>query len=329
METAAETETSSSVWASWIRDAEAVHAFGNARSALAYLLRAVGTGRVWLPDYSCPELAASGAGLDVGFYRLDRRLNPDLEGLDRRLLRGDAVVVISHFGRPISHIWQDFIRVRNDVTWIEDSAQTLYTGEDPLAPFRIFSPRKLLGVPDGGILVDYEGQIAQPDLFVRPLGLLSAPYRLRASDPDCKMREIWYRAFREAEAAMNVENRAMSVSSIRVLKTRALGPIAARRRANFRALGEWLGQYAFMTDFEAGWAPLGFPVVVRDAGKMVSMLADFNVFAPRHWRSLAAPQQAHEDAHWLADRLVTLPCDQRYEPDDMARVGALVKELIG
>jgi hypothetical protein len=73
--------------------------------------------------------------------------------LNAQLLADDLVIVADYFGWPPNQIFRDWVRERPDVLWVEDRAQVLWTGDPPWAPWCVFSARKLLGVPNGGILL--------------------------------------------------------------------------------------------------------------------------------------------------------------------------------
>ena len=54
------------------------------------------------------------------------------------------------------------------------------------------------------------------------------------------------------------------------------------------------------------------------------------IFAPQLWPEIAARSTAG-DFYWereLADKLIPLPIDQRYGPQEMARVAATVAEVM-
>jgi hypothetical protein len=67
-------------------------------------------------------------------------------------------------------------------------------------------------------------------------------------------------------------------------------------------------------------APLGVPVLTKEAGAVAERMADAGVFCARHWARLPSPAADFPVEHDLSRRLLTLPCDHRYGEDDMARV---------
>lgn len=312
-----------SLWRAWGAGGRAAAGFANARSALAALIAERGPTRVWLPAYACPALAAAtaAAAVETRFYAMDAALEPDAAGLARQLRAGDAVVVIDHFGRPPGAAWRALAADFPDLLWIEDRAQALDTAAPPFGEVRLFSPRKLIGVGDGGILVA-ESPLPAPR-SAAPLAW--APEAARALDPDGDAPEGWYGLFRRREAAQAVGGRAASDRTLAALAATAAPPLAEARRANWRVLAEALGAYALWPIASPAFAPLAFPILVEDAAQTVERLAARRIWAPRHWSDPPSPATEFPAAHWLAAHCVSLPLDQRYGAADMGRiVGAVL-----
>lgn len=318
-----------SVLSNWGADATAVSLFHNARSAVRHAVVDRRLRRFWLPAYVCPELVAAlkGVEAEIRYYPVAKRLEPDTDFLAGRLQPGDGVLGIDYFGRPSAHAWRDLVAAADAVLWVEDCAQALDTGGQRFGAVRVYSPRKLLGVPDGGVLVDVRGTLSSPMLEPAGNDGFVLPYRLRAADPEGRDRERWYRAFQAAESAMAFGNLAMSTLSEAILRGTAIEPISVRRRENYLSLLSALREWALFPEPPQCWAPLGFPLLTASAEGLGDYLAERHVFAPRHWRGLPSPAAEFPKEHRLSRSLLTLPCDQRYGPAEMERVAALVKRF--
>lgn len=296
--------------------------FWNGRAALAHLLSAKRVRRVWLPAYICRAAAeaASREGRDVRFYSTGARLSPEGDDLVRHLRAGDAVLGVDYFGhlRGAAPVLAPQFP---DVLWIQDRAQALWPAARPWGDHVLYSPRKVVGAPDGGVLISRRETIAPPRWAAdEDLGRLE-PTRLRAEDPKGERNEVWFRAYQGAEAAMTCEPRPMSDVTRSVLRGLDLAAVADRRRRNASRLLEHLGEFALFTaeDLLAG-APFGVPVLTRDAGAVAARMAARRVFCARHWADLPSPAEAFPAEHELSRRLLTLPCDHRYGDAEMDRV---------
>ena len=296
--------------------------FWNARSALAHLLSTVGARRVWMPAYICVETASAAAedGRDVLFYSVGRDLTPNGTALAAGLLAGDAVVGVDYFGTRAETLPELAPRFP-DVTWVQDRAQALWPDHAPWGDYLLYSPRKLVGVPDGGVLVSHSGPVSPPhwapDLDQSRL----QPARLRAEDPQGLRSATWFPAYRAAEAAMTSAPR--PISEVSRLAVEAVDPAALlqRRRRNAKVLLDRVGEAALLPEARLlGGAPFGVPVLTQDAGEAVARMAEARIFCARHWAELPSRATDFPVEHALARQLLTLPCDHRYDDDDMARV---------
>jgi hypothetical protein len=297
-------------------------AFWNARAALAHLLSALGARRVWLPAYIC-QAAADGAaqgGREVRFYRSGPTLAPAGEDLAAGLAAGDAVLGVDYFGTHAGRLPDLAARFR-DVIWIQDRAQALWPDPAPWGDYVLYSPRKVAGVPDGGVLVSFSAPLAEPIWAADPDQSRLVPARLRAEDPDGLRNDEWFPAYRAAEAAMTWEPRPISRLSRVVLDSFDARAAQVRRQRNARRLLAAVEDRSLLpADRLLGGSPFGVPVLTPDAGEVSARMAELRVFCARHWAELPSPAADFPVEHALSHRLLTLPCDQRYDEDDMARV---------
>ncbi len=311
----------------WLGPDGRLSAFATARAALAALLRSRDVRRAWLPAYACDSLAlgAAACGAEVDFYALDRQLRPDVEALAKALAPGDAVIVVDHFGCALVEAWRPLRARFADILWIEDRAQALDTGQPPLGETRLFSPRKLAGVADGGLLV---GDTPPP----MPQGAADesvwAPEEARASDPKGRHPERWFPQHQARESAFTAAPAPATARTMAALRSLPAAPVAARRRANWRRLADLLPGFALWPLTDPAFAPLAFPIVVEDAGAAQAALAEERIWSPRHWASLPSDPDRFPDCHWLAARCLSLPCDQRYGEVEMVRIADAVRRRL-
>jgi hypothetical protein len=304
---------------------------GNARSALARFLAHRNARRIWLPAYICEsavEGAAAGASA-IDFYPVDEQLNPDSAFLDRRLRRGDYALAVDYFGRTPHARFRRLVAARRDVNWIEDRAQALHTG--PVwGDWELFSPRKLLGVPDGGILAGRRKPgLRLPERLAPPrIERMLAAQAARLDDPACRQSGGWFAAYRRSESMQRVEATAMSALSLALLNAAEARTLVRRRAANWRVLHALLREVAAFGR-PPGPAPLGFVLRARDAARLQERLIARGVFAQRHWARLPSPRRSFPEAHRLASELITLPCDQRYGEREMRAVARVVRQCLG
>jgi dTDP-4-amino-4,6-dideoxygalactose transaminase len=318
-----------SVLEAWT-DGRPYAAFVNARSAFASLVAAHPQAAVWLPAFLCHDLAQAADATRIRFYPVREGFEPDLDRVEAEAAAGDLVLVCAYFGLPVSDRARLAFARRADLRVVEDRAQALDPGPGVAGAWRLYSPRKLMGVADGGLLVAPSARAtpAQPTGRADAAALWAAP-RLRAQDPLGRNNAAWHAANQAKEAAMAVTQAAMTVKSRGILAATPLDGLAAARLRNWRALDARLRPWsALPTDI--GAPPLGYVLRLqpdrRDA--VLAGLHAERIFAAVHWPRIAAPEaEFPREAQWTRE-LITLPCDHRYGPGEMARVAGCVMALL-
>jgi dTDP-4-amino-4,6-dideoxygalactose transaminase len=307
-------------------------AWENATAALAALVRQLRPGAVWLPGYLCGWTVRAVPQDLRRFFPLTAGMQPDQAAL-AGVRSGDIVLAVDYFGQAPGPDWRDFVAAHPGVIFVEDAAQALDTGEAPWGDWRLHSPRKLTGVPEGGLLValtakaravGLRGPSLAPD--AARTALRRAPMRTRQADP--MANRAWVALHDAAEASFAAADRAMDPEAFALLASLDPTPMARARRENYRRLARPLAALALLADPAPAFAPLGFPIRLpadrRDA--VLRALYARRIFPAVHWRDLAAPPGFAAD-HALGATLVTLPSDHRYGPDDMDRLARAVLEI--
>ena len=298
--------------------------FRNARAGLHHLLLSLQTRRVWLPAYVCTHFAqaAGEGGRSLLFYPVGSDLTPDTGFLKARLQAGDAVVGVDYFGAAAGdRALADLAAELPDLVWIQDRAQALWPVEAPWGQYLLYSPRKMIGVPDGGVLVSMRGPLPEPrwrrDDDVGHL----LPAIQRFEDRESRHNDVWRPGYRAAEDAMTAEAFPMSRLARALLPAIDVGAAIERRRRNAAVLEARVGEFTLLAASRLSTGtPIGVPVLTDDASAVGRRMAEQGVFCPRHWPDLPSPADAFPQEHELSRRLLTLPCDHRYLEDDMSRV---------
>jgi len=114
---------------------------------------------VWLPDYFCNESTVQIRSLDINlsFYPILSNGKPDLSVCKRMLDNNqpDIILYVNYFGEPLFSKGLGEIAKENKAWLIEDSVHCLRPekGIRSYGDFIIYSPHKLLSIPDGALLI--------------------------------------------------------------------------------------------------------------------------------------------------------------------------------
>lgn len=307
-----------SLWRRWTDAWPERAAFRTARSALAALLAQRGVRRLWMPAFACRSLADGADGVEeITWYGVGERLQIRTDAF-ASLGRGDAVLAIDYFGRSPDTAFRQFTASRPDVLWIEDRAQALAPDAPAWGDALFYSPRKVIGVADGGLLLSADA-LPQPDGPPDPMEEVSlwAPEDARSADPDGRAPERWFPLFQRREAALDVDRRPMSERTLEALSRVDAGATIRRRQANYTRLLNRLPDFALWPDVPPDFAPLAFPVLVEDRDEIVGLMAARGVFCARQWSDLPCPKDGFPEAWALSVSILSVPCDQRYDEHDM------------
>lgn len=313
----------------WGVTAENAWTFANARSALAQLVRQLAPKRLVLPAYICPELTSAASDrMPIEFYSLSDDLSPDIAAVQRIIQSGDCVVAVDFFGQAPNREFQEFVSTRTDISWVEDRAQALDPGQAPWGDWVLYSPRKLFGIPDGGILVRAEGSVPRARYAKSSGPDRAGPRAMRRDDHEERDSDTWYAEYRAIEASMRVSCEPMSVRSHARLREIDVERVIDRRRTNFSALAARLSDFAFFPLDEPHFTPLGFPIRVVDRDRVWHRLCERRVFPARYWQQLPSESAIFPAEHALSQELLFLPCDQRYDESDMAQMAVTFHEAL-
>ncbi|HZS70356.1 MAG TPA: DegT/DnrJ/EryC1/StrS family aminotransferase [Candidatus Acidoferrum sp.] len=302
----------------------------NARSGIRVLIEQLKPARVWMPSYLCAAMLDGAGDAPVHFYAVGADLSvPDLNGIAER----DLVIIVDYFGFPAPVSLIQHAKSRG--AWVlEDACQALLTGGvGRLSDFVLFSPRKFVGTPDGGILTSHS------DFKLDQLRLEDPPasWALKAFEAVVLRREFdlyggdrrWFTVFQELERECPVGRFRMSdVSQMLLLHTFDYAAIAQARRENYARLAGRLGGIALFPSVPPHVAPLGFPVRVEARDRVREALFAACIYPPVHWPISDIVPDRFTDSRRLSREILTLPCDQRYTPEDMDRMAAIVLETL-
>lgn len=307
-------------WQLWTNGTRCAVAFHNARSALAWLLRQKQIARLLVPAYVCVEVAeaARSAGAEVHFYGVGEALAPDTAAIARGARRGDAVLGIDYFGSSQPATFLALVKERRDLLWIEDRAQAFAPAGEAWGDWVLYSPRKVLGVPDGGLLVSYRETLSPPDCAELYDLSFMAPSLERFEDAAETGNDRWFPRYREVEARAAVSLAKMSRLTATLLARLDATKVADKRRGNRAILAAAFSTIALDPPGADGRdVPFGYPIRLRNAAEVAARLAKQGIFCARHWSTLPSDPSIFAGEHRLAQSTLTLPCDQRYGKDEM------------
>ncbi len=284
-------------------------------------------------------------------YRVLSDLSVDIDDLSQKVradMEGTLVVVANYFGFPeredLLYALSE-IRRQGGLVLYDATHSTLCERPWPRMTLAygpnvcIMSLRKSLPVVDGAVLVWLDGTEPafcggkpQLDGFCSARALAMMLKSAHVAD-GFGTREDYLLLFDQAEAALDNSfspTSAMSPVSRSILKRMDIEKISRARRRNYSRLMTELERCeevrAVFPGLPESAVPLGFPVIMEDRDLLWKRLKSCGVHADIHWT--LPPEvcdKEYPESAWLAGRILTLPCDQRYSEEEMARMAQAVK----
>jgi hypothetical protein len=287
-------------------------ALTSGRACWHAILRTCRPTRVLLPFYICDAALRplTATRTPVEFYPITEAFVP---GGDCTPSAGELMLVVNYFG-----VLSPFVEARAgaaaDRVVVDDTQAFFRRGRPDAWSFN--SVRKFFGVPDGGFLY---GPATGVDGLPPADGTDCEHLLTRLSGDDQK---AWVQ-FKQHEARIDIEPRAMSVVSARLLGAADLDRARRRRHTNFDTLHRLLGPLNTigLSLGDAGpEAPMCYPFLpAADVDR--TALSRLGVFVPRLWPEV--PDRSTPGFAWerqVAQRILPLPIDHRYGPCDMEKV---------
>ena len=294
------------------------HLLNTGRNALEFILRSIGrVRRVYLPYYTCEVVLEPLKRLSIpwSFYAID--LN--LEMTDRLELGDDEYLIANnYFGLKDAYI-RTFSSIYGN-RLIVDCAQAFFA--EPLPGIKSFySCRKFVGVADGGVA--YVG---------RPVDSVVFP---EDSTPDHDSHlytrkefgaEAGFKEFQENERKLDYQPiRSMSGKTKEILGHIDYEMVVNRRRANWQYLHARLKgrNHLSLPGSDSFACPMVYPFMVEDGERLRRKLIEGKVFVAKYWPNVV-DDGIHKTEFLLSKQIVSIPCDQRYQEEDMERIVELL-----
>ncbi len=308
----------------------------NARSGIKLVLDQLKPARIWLPSYLCPTIisAVDQAQVKIKFYEVDASLKVASTTFLSDLEPKDLFLCIDYFGFPFD---QDLLQQvkSKECHILRDCSQALFFDWqlDSISDFHLFSPRKFLGVPDGGILQMAEkSQLPQPELCEPDVVTLSLLIKAMIFRRDFDLNgneQRWYDLFKQGESQFKPLYSSMSDLTKVLLKDGFnYEAIMNQRRKNYLVLLENISWIALFDDLADEVVPLGFPIRIPNRDAFQKKLFASKIFPPIHWDISRVVPSEFTQSHRLSNEILTIPCDQRYDEQDMEFISTTILNVI-
>ena len=288
------------------------------RHALEYILKGIGNVRsLWIPYFTCDAVVEplKRLGISWKFYHI----NENLEIAENiRIDENEVLLYTNYYGIKDAYVKQ--IVKDNGERFIIDNAQALYC--KAMAAHQFYSPRKFLGMPDGGLAVTSVPNTAESlpldSSYDRCTHLLK---RLELAPSE------GYNDFKAASQKISESTLSqMSNISRRILASVDLDDIKQKRRQNFERIHQLLAStnHLQIPSLDSFACPLIYPYWSNNGNELKKKLIEQEIFVATYWPNVFEWTKQNDLEYTLANNVVCIPIDQRYAKEDMERIATAI-----
>lgn len=301
---------------------------------------------VLLPSYICQSVIAPfmKEGYTCYFYDVDKKLKPDLKSIG--MFRGKKIGIFVHmgyYGFPTNNNLGSIVKQfkNNNSIIVENVTHTLFSKYKRLEEngYYAASLRKWTGIPSGGLLAfrDQEIQnklnIQHNFVDIRKRALLLKGEFIRSGNKGLKQKYL--DMFKEAENILDEDINPYSIDSISldILNRTDTEELVRKRRENFLFLSTNIKENQLIKPVFGGLpkcvCPMFFPIYTRDGRDEIrGELIKNDIYCPIHWPvPHCVDLNKFSGSKKIYERIISIPCDQRYGLKDMARITKIIKDI--
>lgn len=288
------------------------------RSCFEYILLARKYTKVYIPYYTCEVMLQPLHRHHIAyeFYHINENLEPE-EVIQLR--NDEAYLYTNYFALKQSCVERLASIYKKQL--IVDNAQAFFAPR--IAGIDTFySPRKFVGVPDGGYL--YTDVIMEQDLPMDKSYDRMPHLLLRIEEG----AEKGYSFFKKADDSLNdLPMRKMSVLTDRILGNIDYETIKRQRRRNFETLQKILcSSNRYSWELSDDVVPMVYPYYTTDKSLRNHLIRN-KVFVATYWPNVLEWCSPEDTEYALYNHILPLPIDQRYGEKNMSRVVELINNM--
>ncbi len=287
------------------------------RNGLAYLIQVNKIQKLYLPYFLCAtvEDVCHHLHVPISYYEIDENFRPKF---NQKLGAGEWLYFVNFYGQFSNSQLQAYKEQYGNM--IVDNIQAFFQKPLPETD-TVYTCRKFFGVPDGGYLYTKDTTLPlEQDYSYDRMHFLLGRFEKTGSD--------FYSEFQENEALFDsLPLKKMSKLTHHLMSSVDYASIKNIRTENFEALHKSLKSYnrLELTVPEGGYM---YPLWVEHGAEIRKQLQSQKIYIPTLWPdvfNVCAPESLEYD---MAENILPLPIDQRYDKADMQFLAETVIKLI-
>ena len=298
----------------------------------------------YVPIYTCETVLDPfvKAGYKLVFYDIDKDMKPIF---DYSVINQISVISIcGYYG--FCNYDRDFVQACSDkgIKVIEDTTHSIFSsnGIDPRCDYIVGSLRKWIGVPSGGFAIKTSGTFSLPlmnpdETHISMRSHSMAVKKTISEDPSNHSEQELIDAnavFWDAEMMLRkiFDSYSSDDNSIFIMKHFDVKSLIEKRRSNYQYLLDNMVPNAeikiVFPILTKDAVPSHFTIYTDDRTKTQEFLLENGIQTTAYWpKGPLINLEGHKDAAYIYDHVLSIPCDQRYDLNDMQHICDILEKL--
>jgi dTDP-4-amino-4,6-dideoxygalactose transaminase len=318
------------------------------RNAISVVLKELKVNKkiALLPGYTCETVIAPfiSENYELVFYSFYKDLSINLDDLKSKIADFNPGIILVHgfYGYNTFLSAKSLIQsARKDgCIVIEDDTQTVFSEIETLsADYYLGSIRKWMEIPDGAFICSSESPLNISNSINNTyIDLLTEAFILKADyvnnlDKNQKLR--YKKLYLKAQSLIDNDPAIyrMSDLSMGILNNYDVTLMRRNRIENFNYLLEnILNKFeslhpVFSTPVTYNICPYYFPLFVNNRKKFQGVLSQNDIYVTIIWPKSDLIKSLNKETEFIYDKIIGIPCDQRYNKKDMQRIISVMNKF--
>lgn len=282
------------------------------RNAFEYILTLTKVSKIYIPYFTCDVLLEPILKLKIEyvFYDVDDYLEPIF---DFNIIKStDTFLYTNYFGIKTKYIKDNLLSKIPNL--IIDNAQALFSKPYDKT-YQFYSPRKFLGLPDGGIVI---GPNKLDKYFSKDISYGRMSHLLKRIDLTA---EDAYDDFQYNDGSLsNQAIKRMSTLTEKIFGSIDFVNTKQIRIENFEYVHKRLCKFndlkITLTDEDV---PMVYPFRTKKK-HLRQWLIQNRIYCATYWPNVQLWCDNSKNAYWLTEEIIAIPIDQRYNTIDMNNI---------
>ncbi|MDO4332600.1 MAG: hypothetical protein Q4C58_07900 [Eubacteriales bacterium] len=294
--------------------------FNSGRASIAAAVKSVHPQKLYIPYYNCAVVRETLAaeGVDYEYYYLDENLEPAIEIINT----DEWLIYVHYFGIASEEKMKKIADKYKNV--IFDNTQAFFA--KPILDgncMNVYSPRKFVGLIDGGYLV-WSGEREVSEDYPQDISWERGGFLLKSLELGTNAA---YKDNLDSKVCLADGIKRMSVLTRRMLKSLDYDDLAEKRDRNYRVLVKKFEDVNLLKVPMQGFAPFVYPLVIENSD-LRRRVVEKKIYVPQWWKYLLDEVPEDSIESWLSQWLLPLPVDHRYNENDMEDMASIIFQCL-